>query len=76
MMYGVVQLLYGGGSARMMSPAFLNPLLQSALDSSLHGDSPNTQLLSFAVVDSAAPSHPHGNHTHPPFPLLTYLSLF
>ena len=48
-----------GGVAEMMSPTFLNPLLQSALDSSLHGNSPNAELLTFAVSGSP-PSHPHG----------------
>ena len=50
----------------MTSSAFLNPLLQSALGSSLHGDEPNAQLLSFAVCDPPALIHPHGNHpSHP-----------
>lgn len=55
-----VQLMYGGSAARLSSPAFLNPLLQSALDSSLHGNSPYTQLLSFAVSRPHTPVHPYG----------------
>jgi gamma-tubulin complex component 6 len=50
--------LRSGGGSRMTSPAFLNPLLQSALDSSLHGNSPNAELLTFAVSGSP-PAHPH-----------------
>jgi gamma-tubulin complex component 6 len=56
--------LRSGGGARMTSPSFLNPLLQSALDSSLHGNSPNAELLTFAVSGSP-PAHTHGNHSLP-----------
>jgi gamma-tubulin complex component 6 len=50
-------LLHGSGG--LTSPALLNPLLQSALDSSLHGDSPNAQLLTFAVSPLSKPIQPY-----------------
>lgn len=55
-----VQLMYGGSRGQLSSPSFLNPLLQSALDSSLHGDSPYTQLLSFAISRPHTAVQPYG----------------
>ena len=43
------QLTYGGPSNHLLSPSFLNPLLSSALDSSLHGSTPEAKRLSFAL---------------------------
>lgn len=54
------QLVLGHSLRRLTSPAFLNPLLQSALDSSLHGDRQEAQLLSFALEHTPSLIQPHG----------------
>lgn len=47
--FSLPQLTYGGPSNHLLSPSFLNPLLSSALDSSLHGNTPEAKQLSFAL---------------------------
>lgn len=70
-----VQLMYGGSRTQLSSPSFLNPLLQSALDSSLHGDSPYTQLLSFAVGRPHTAIQPYGMALSPSHSPSSTLSL-
>lgn len=53
------QLAYGSWKD-LYSASFLNPLLNMALESSLHGNSPETSRLSFALSHTPTAVHSHG----------------